>query len=145
MKAWAERRRCALKRKLSDMIYTRLIGDARRADQASQGKDPGGQSGNDAVSSAAGSHPARPAFRISHSRVATNPRTGATPKKAANAALILTVSPAPAKRRSSRRAAGVTVEPDRARVTGVVRNDIDAGEHRPTHLTAQEQTRTEGT
>ena len=54
----------ALKRKLSDTLYQRMLDDARH--QAS--KDPGGQVGNDAVSSAAGSHPNRPTLRKSHSR-----------------------------------------------------------------------------
>jgi hypothetical protein len=59
----------ALKRKISDTIYAHLINDASyRNDQ-----DPGGQSGNDSVSSAAGSHPEQPALRTSHSRVLTKP------------------------------------------------------------------------
>lgn len=45
----------ALKRRISDAIYARLRADARQA--ASGPKDPGGQSGNDSESSAAGSHP----------------------------------------------------------------------------------------
>jgi transposase len=62
----------ALKRKISDAIYAHLVDDARPAVQ----KDPGGQSGNDSASSAAGSHPETPALRRSHSRVATKPTTG---------------------------------------------------------------------
>jgi transposase len=61
----------ALKRKISDTIYTHLITDASGRDA----KDPGGQSGNDSVSSAAGSHPEQPALRTSHSRVTTKPTT----------------------------------------------------------------------
>jgi transposase len=57
----------ALKRKISDNIYAHLINDARRLAE----KDPGGQSGNDSVSSAASSHPEQPALRTSHSRVTT--------------------------------------------------------------------------
>ena len=64
----------ALKRKVSDAIYARLITDAR----STAVKDPGGQSGNDSASSATGSHPETPALRRSHSRAATNSRTSAT-------------------------------------------------------------------
>jgi transposase len=66
----------ALKRKVSDLIYTALLRDARRGEHARRGMGPGGQSGNDAVASVAGSQPDRPALRISHSRAVTNPRTG---------------------------------------------------------------------
>src|SRR4051794_6368903 len=58
----------ALKRKISDAIYAHLVDDAVQ-------KDPGGPSGNDSASSAAGSHPETPALRRSHSRVATKPTT----------------------------------------------------------------------
>ncbi len=91
----------ALKRKISDALYARMIDDARR--QANE--DPGGHSGNDAASSAAGSHPRTPALRTSHSRAKTNPRT-ATSKQA-----MPTPRPAPARRQTSRSAAGVQVEP----------------------------------
>jgi hypothetical protein len=67
----------ALKRKVSDAIYARLITDARPADGAAA-KDPGGQSGNDSASSATGSHPETPALRRSHSRATTNSRTSET-------------------------------------------------------------------
>jgi transposase len=53
----------ALKRKISDSLYTRMLNDAHRP-----AKDPGGQTGNDSASSAASSHPATPALRTSHSR-----------------------------------------------------------------------------
>jgi len=56
----------ALKRRISDTLLQRMIDDTRRHDTRS-GKDPGGQPGNDAVSSGAGSHPDRPALRTSHS------------------------------------------------------------------------------
>ncbi len=62
----------ALKRKISDAIWARMMTDARRVANEAE-KDPGGQSGNDSASSAAGSHPETPALRTSHSRVATNP------------------------------------------------------------------------
>jgi transposase len=64
----------ALKRKISDTIYARMINDARRRRDNTR-EDPGGQSRNDSASSAAGSHPETPALRRSHSRVATNPTT----------------------------------------------------------------------
>ena len=52
----AEARR-ALKRKISNAIYARLLADARK-----QAAGPGGQPGNDTESSAASSHPARQLF-----------------------------------------------------------------------------------
>ena len=64
----------ALKRKISDAIYHRLVSDTRQQ-MRSKTKDPGGQPGNDSASSAAGSHPEPPALRKSHSRVAANPTT----------------------------------------------------------------------
>jgi transposase len=54
-KTCKEALRC-LKRRISDAIYARLRADARHAAAAST-RDPGGQPGNDSVSSAAGSHP----------------------------------------------------------------------------------------
>ena len=45
----------ALKRQISNAIFTYLQADARRA--AASAKSPGGQQGNDSVASAAGSHP----------------------------------------------------------------------------------------
>jgi transposase len=65
----------ALKRKISDTIYGRMIDDARHRDSDTKGEDPGGHTGNDSESSAAGSHPVTPALRTSHSRVATHPTT----------------------------------------------------------------------
>jgi hypothetical protein len=63
----------ALKCRISDALYAQLIADqqptTREADQ-----DPGGQSGNDSASSAAGSHPEQPALRTSHSRAGTHSR-----------------------------------------------------------------------
>jgi transposase len=56
----AEARR-ALKRKISNAIYARLLADARRAARAGAA-GPGGHPGNDSASSAAGSHPARQLF-----------------------------------------------------------------------------------
>jgi transposase len=64
----------ALKRKISDTIYARLIADLR-AKAKNLEKDPGGHSGNDSASSATGSHPETPALRTSHSRATAHPRT----------------------------------------------------------------------
>jgi transposase len=62
----------SLKRRISDVIYGALVTDARQ--QAETG--PGGHTGNVSNSSAAGSHPATPALRKSHSRTHTQPTTG---------------------------------------------------------------------
>jgi transposase len=64
----------ALKRRISDALYAQLIADQRPTAREAD-RDPGGQSGNDSASSAAGSHPEPPALRKSHSRVAANPTT----------------------------------------------------------------------
>jgi transposase len=61
----------ALKRQLSDAIYARLQADAARSSASAEADGPGGQPGNDSVSSAAGSHPGTPALRTSHSRTRT--------------------------------------------------------------------------
>jgi len=90
----------ALKRKISDALYARMIDDARRL----AAKDPGGHTGNDSASSAAGSHPETPALRKSHSRATANSKTGTGQRP-------LRLRPAPDRRRTSRRAAGVQVEP----------------------------------
>ena len=65
----------ALKRRISDELYARLVDDARRQDLVLQ-SGPGGQTGNVSASSAAGSHPATPTLRKSHSR--TNPKPTTT-------------------------------------------------------------------
>jgi transposase len=71
----------ALKRRVSNALYARMVADARRAArQATAG--PGGQPGNDSVASAAGSHPETPALRPSHSRTrkqATTKRSSSRP------------------------------------------------------------------
>ena len=64
----------ALKRRISDTIYTAMVADARRAN-AHLKVGPGGQPGNDSVASAAGSHPETPALRPSHSRTRTKATT----------------------------------------------------------------------
>jgi transposase len=61
-KTHKEALRC-LKRRISDAIYAALRADARQARTHATG--PGGQPGNDSVSSAASSHPATPALRTS--------------------------------------------------------------------------------
>jgi hypothetical protein len=57
----------ALKRRISDAIYTALAAGARRAVGACP-QSPGGQPGNHAASRAADSHPQRRHFGQSHSR-----------------------------------------------------------------------------
>jgi transposase len=89
----------ALKRKISDTLYEQMLHDTRPS------QDPGGHSGNDAASTAAGSHPDTPALRTSHSRATTNFKT------ATGDQTMLISQPAPDKRRTSRSAAGVQVEP----------------------------------
>jgi transposase len=64
----------ALKRKISDALYASMIADARHAARRLNGGGPGGQTGNDSASSAAGSHP-EPAPRKSHSRTATHSKS----------------------------------------------------------------------
>jgi transposase len=95
----------ALKRRISDAIYRRLLDDAKTQSPTAV-SGPGGQAGNDSVSSVAGSHPAAPDLRTSHSRTRTQPTTGVAADKP-----LLTTRPAPAKRRSGRSAAEVTMEP----------------------------------
>jgi transposase len=63
----------ALKRRISDLIYARLVADAKAASALARG--PGGQPGNVSKSSATGSHPAKPALRKSHSRTTPNTTT----------------------------------------------------------------------
>ena len=59
----------ALKRRISDALYTAMVADARRErDEGHSSGGPGGQTGNGSVACAAGSHPAKPALRPSHSR-----------------------------------------------------------------------------
>ncbi len=52
----------ALKRRVSDALYKAMINDARRARATEMNRNPGGQPGNDSVSSAAGSHPEHQLF-----------------------------------------------------------------------------------
>ncbi|MDP9442915.1 MAG: hypothetical protein M3P83_00615 [Actinomycetota bacterium] len=56
----------ALKRRISDALWGAMVADARRAaatTAAAAKAGPGGQPGNDSVTSAAGSHPETPALR----------------------------------------------------------------------------------
>lgn len=64
----------ALKRRISDALYTRMIADARCA-AAPVEQGPGGQLGNDSVSSVVDSHPATPTLRSGHSRARANSRS----------------------------------------------------------------------
>jgi transposase len=63
----------SLKRPISDVIYARLVADAKAAGTWNRG--PGRQPGNVSKSSATGSHPAKPALRKSHSRTRPNTTT----------------------------------------------------------------------
>jgi len=53
----------ALKRRISDALYARMVADARGR-STKQAGDPGGQSGNDSVSNVAGSHPEHRLFGL---------------------------------------------------------------------------------
>jgi len=84
-KTHKEALRC-LKHRISDALYDRMVADAQRSGRGVDG-GPGGQTGNDSVSSAAGSHPEKPTLRTSHSRTrsqATTVRTPATRRSAAS-------------------------------------------------------------
>jgi transposase len=64
----------ALKRRISDALWTAMVADARctaTVQPAASKAGPGGQPGNDSLASAAGSHPDTPALRPSHSRART--------------------------------------------------------------------------
>jgi transposase len=52
----------ALKRRVSDALYKAMINDAKQAQAAAIDRNPGGQPGNDSVSSAASSHPEHQLF-----------------------------------------------------------------------------------
>jgi transposase len=89
----------SLKRQVSDAIFARLQADARRPPQRPRRASPGGQRGNDSITSAAGSHPHAPALRSSHSRARHHPTIPAA--AAADPAAPLSASP---PSRASRRA-----------------------------------------
>jgi len=74
----------ALKRQLSDVIYTHLTADAARTRPA-HADGPGGQSGNGSVSSAAGSHPRRRLFGQATPGPQPSLRPTATARRAAQA------------------------------------------------------------
>jgi hypothetical protein len=56
----------ALKRRIGDALFAAMVADAHRAEEDAGG--PGGQTGNGSIACAAGSHPAKPPLRPSHSR-----------------------------------------------------------------------------
>ena len=58
----------ALKRRISDALFAAMVADARWAEKEHGSGGPGGQTGNGSIACAAGSHPAKPALRPSHSR-----------------------------------------------------------------------------
>jgi transposase len=65
----------ALKRRLSNVIYACMLDDQKRR-ETNLGASPGGQSGNDSVSSAADSHPGIDSSDKPHPGPATSqPRT----------------------------------------------------------------------
>jgi hypothetical protein len=117
----------ALKRRISDALYAQLNADRRHPTHAAD-VDPGGQSGNDSASSAAGSHPEQPALRISHSRADTHSRTS-DPRDLNRSCrlglLLLSADPGGAEPESS-------WSPGRDRDAGAGRNELDTGEHPPT-------------
>jgi transposase len=83
-KTHKEALRC-LKRRISNAIYARLLADARQTQTAAV-TGPGGQTGNDSVSSAASSHPKRQLFgqatpEPTLSLRPTTPRKHARPSK----------------------------------------------------------------
>jgi len=78
----------SLKRQVSDAVFARLRADARRA--AGRAGGPGGQQGNDSVSSAAGLHPgdrlfgqATPGSRHHTTTAAGDPARGSWPRQSA--------------------------------------------------------------
>jgi len=75
----------ALKRRISDALFAAMVANARRAERELGAGGPGGQTGNGSIACAAGSHPAKPALRPSHSRA--NPK--ARPLKPAARSLQL--------------------------------------------------------
>ena len=88
----------ALKRRISDALYTAMVADARRErlEGHTCSGGPGGQTGNGSVACAAGSHPAVPALRPSHSRA--NPK--ARPPRRTTHSLGLPGSPQKVRRAS---------------------------------------------
>ena len=120
----------ALKRKISDALYVRMISDARLRTSGG-GQGPGGQSGTTLT-------PARPAPTPKHqlfgqATPGPGPTLGLRPMSGCShpGLLLLSAEPAGAQPES-------TWSPARARAAGAGRNDVDAGEHRP-QSPAQEQ------
>ena len=79
----------ALKRKVSDAIFTRLQADARRAAANGKNTGPGGQPGSDSVASAAGSHPEHRLF----GQATPGPVTSLRPATPRNRAVAFKPSP----------------------------------------------------
>lgn len=75
----------ALKRRISDALWVAMVADSRRAAAttatSARKAGPGGQPGNDSVTSAAGSHPDTPALRPSHSRTRPKATTITRPRR----------------------------------------------------------------
>jgi hypothetical protein len=91
----------ALKRQISDAIYTHLKADAARA-AAAGAQGPGGQRGNDSVASAAGSHPERQLFgQATPGPVTTLRRPADQQKRASSHAREKTVRTTDTKRHRS--------------------------------------------
>jgi transposase len=110
----------ALKRKISDALYARMLDDARRRE------DPGGHSGNDTASSAAGSHPETPALRKATPGPPPTLKPPPASERCSDPSLLLPgAEPAGAQ-------PGSRWSPARAREAGAGRTDLDAGEHLPT-------------
>jgi transposase len=84
----------SLKRRISDLLHARQLEDARRQDAARE-MGSGGHTGNVSDSSAAGSHPATPTLRKSHSRTRPKPTTSPAARRQTRP---------PATRKISRRA-----------------------------------------
>ena len=71
----------------ANTIYRQLLADARRPSNAQPAKGPGGQPGNDSVSSAASSHPERQLFGPATPRPAASLRP---PERSSSAAAKIT-------------------------------------------------------
>jgi hypothetical protein len=70
----------ALKRRISDVLYERLVADAKRD------RGPGGQAGTTAEADAAGFQPRQPALQVSHSRTRSERRSRHANPRATRAA-----------------------------------------------------------
>jgi transposase len=85
----------ALKRRIGDAIYARLVADAQQAAAATRPEGPEGQPGNHSVSRAAGSHPARRLFGQATPRPRHHPTAAASiPGRAGHSSIAATLPPA---------------------------------------------------